>query len=141
MINVLLLGERDQSDRLADVLLTNPTLRVVKAECALEARRILASFPNGFDLVIVDLFTPAVHGLEFLSDLRDYNSQAAVLVIADYDAQVVEAIRYAAAGYLMRPFTVNQFRKAFQNALTLNYRVGIEAVNTPQPVEPVYQTA
>jgi response regulator of citrate/malate metabolism len=135
MVNVLLLAQRVHCDQFAAVLNQNRNFRVVEANTTLEARRILSAFPNGFDLAIIDIYTPSVHGIEFLNDLRQYSTDAAILVLADDEARVVEAIGYGIAGYLMRPFTVNQFTKTIRTALKSNYHAAALA-NNGQPSAP-----
>jgi DNA-binding NtrC family response regulator len=69
-----------------------------------------------FDLIFLDIVMPKFDGLDFLAYLRDSSSTTPVVPItgsAALDA-IMKAISMGVSGYLIKPFTVGEIRKAVQ---------------------------
>ncbi len=123
MTNILLLGKRTHTQQLADVLVNAPGYSVVEANTSRDARQLFDRFPNSFDLVIADIDSTEVHGLEFLADLRQIESPVSILIITKDKNRVVDAIRFGIAGYLVRPFPQEHLVKAVRRAMASDHKI------------------
>ncbi len=74
-----------------------------------------------YDLVILDLRIPGVKGLELLKAIVERRPEARVIMITGYASieTAVEAARMGVVGYLPKPFTPDEIRKATEQALSL----------------------
>ena len=114
----ILIAEDDQV--LADGLLRslrNTGYSVDQVGSGTEADAALAS--HEFDLVILDLGLPKMHGLEVLRKLRARGSSVPVLILtaADSVEQRVKGLDLGADDYMAKPFALNEL-EARVRALT-----------------------
>jgi two-component system LytT family response regulator len=72
---------------------------------------------GGFDLIFLDVQMPEMDGVAALRRLGG-ESPAAVIFVTAYDQYAVEAFELNAADYLLKPFTPQRFRQAFERAKT-----------------------
>jgi two-component system LytT family response regulator len=72
---------------------------------------------GGFDLIFLDVQMPEMDGVAALRCLGG-ESPAAVIFVTAYDQYAVEAFELNAADYLLKPFTPQRFRQAFERAKT-----------------------
>lgn len=72
-----------------------------------------------FDLVVTDLCIPDVGGLEIIRHLHQISPQANAILITAYGGDKVEAEvrRLGICGYLTKPFDMDDFARAVQEAL------------------------
>lgn len=72
-----------------------------------------------FDLVVTDLCMPDIGGLEIIRRLRQISPQANAILITAYGGDRVEAEvrRLGFCGYLTKPFDMDDFARAVQEAL------------------------
>jgi DNA-binding response OmpR family regulator len=100
-------------------ILAGQSYRVDQAVTLEEA---LARITSGsYDVVMLDLRIPGVQGLELLAAVRRSQPAARVIIITGYASieTAVETARMGAVGYLPKPFTPQEIRKATENALRL----------------------
>lgn len=78
-----------------------------------DARKIMAT--TSVDLLLLDVYLPGMTGLEFLTELHEQKLKIAVILItASNDmATVKEAIYFGVVDYLIKPFTFERFKLAF----------------------------
>ncbi len=71
------------------------------------------------DLVVMDVYMPAVNGLEAMRDLRNKQIDADfIMVTAANDRETLEkALRLGVIDYLVKPFTFDRFQKALDKFL------------------------
>ena len=72
---------------------------------------------GGFDLIFLDVQMPEMDGVATLKHLGG-ESPAAVIFVTAYDQYAVEAFELNATDYLLKPFTPQRFRQAFERAKT-----------------------
>jgi two-component system response regulator AtoC len=79
-----------------------------------------------FDLIVTDLCMPDVSGLEIIRRLRQTSPQARAILITAYgnDMAKAEAHRLGTFRYLTKPFDMNDFAQAVQEALLLTEEGG-----------------
>jgi DNA-binding response OmpR family regulator len=90
--------------------------------------RITAS---SYDLVLLDLGLPDIHGLEVLSRLRHIRSNLRVIVITadDTSESLLRAIRENAYDYLRKPFTAFELEDLVRRALSAESDPAIEVLS------------
>jgi len=94
------------------------TADVATSTTATEGLKILEERP--FDLLLLDLGLPDIHGLEVLSRLRQGGSRTRVAVITadDTPESLLRAIRENTYEYLRKPFTMEQIAQLAERAFT-----------------------
>src|SRR5512142_663484 len=104
-------------------------LDIVSGETASEGLKLVAD--RSFDLILLDLGLPDVHGLEVMARLRHMGSGFRVIVITvdDTPESLLRAIRENAYEYLRKPFTANELADSVARALTGKYDPEIEVVS------------
>lgn len=71
------------------------------------------------NIVFTDIFMPKMDGLEFLQLVRQFNPKAEVIMMTGHtDKQTpVEAVRYSASGYLLKPLEAAEVMGEIKRAL------------------------
>lgn len=103
--------------------------RVTGYGSAAEGLKALAS--GQFDLLLLDLGLPDIHGLEVLSQVRQLGLSTRVLIItADETSEsLLRAIRQNAYEYLRKPFTTGQLSELVHRALVARDEPAIEVLS------------
>jgi DNA-binding response OmpR family regulator len=127
----LLVVDDDPSihDFVAHALRSQP-LDIVSCETAAEGFRRLKK--GSYDLILLDLGLPDIHGLEVLSRLRLIRSDLRVIVITadDTPESLLRAIRENAYSYLRKPFTATELEDLVIRALTTESEPAIEVLSS-----------
>jgi DNA-binding response OmpR family regulator len=86
---------------------------------------------GSFDLILMDLGLPDIHGLELLASLRKIGSSSRVIVITADDSpeSLLRAIRENAYDYLRKPFTATELEDLVVRALTTKSDPAIEVLS------------
>lgn len=81
--------------------------------CA-DALEYLRQMPDGADLIVLDYFMPGMNGIEFLAELRKFNTDIQVIMITSADDyQVIRsAMCYGICDYILKPFNSARLEKA-----------------------------
>ena len=71
-----------------------------------------AALSGDFDLVLLDLKMPGIHGLEILREIKAAGVSSEVVIITGHAAvdSAVEAMKQGAADYLCKPFSPDQLK-------------------------------
>jgi FixJ family two-component response regulator len=71
------------------------------------------------DIVITDLMMPTVGGLEVLDFARQVNPETLVIIITGHASleTAIEAVKKGAYDYIRKPFKIEEFEIAFNNAV------------------------
>lgn len=104
-------------------------VNIVSCETAGEAFKRMKE--GAFDLVLLDLGLPDIHGLEVLARLRQIGSDLRVVVITadDTPESLLRAIRQNAYDYLRKPFTAVELADLVTRALTTKSDPAIEVLS------------
>lgn len=116
---VLVVDDEPQVQRLIARILERHGFRCELAASADEARKLLESRANNFQLMLCDVNMPGESGLELLSStLASHPEVAALMVTGADDPKLAEsAIELGAFGYLTKPFRPNELMINIVNAL------------------------
>jgi two-component system response regulator LytT len=135
MVNVisaiLVDDEKLASDELAYQLKDHPDVEVVAtASNGIEAVKLIESLEP--DLVFLDVQMPGLDGMGVIRKLRDKKIPLPYFVMATaYDQYAVEAFRWEALDYLLKPIEKDRLAMALERA-----RKGIEEKNKAAQPEP-----
>jgi putative two-component system response regulator len=116
---VLVVDDEPQIQQLIARILERHGFRCELAGSAEEARELLESRANNFQLMLCDVNMPGESGLELLSStLASHPEVAALMVTGADDPKMAEsAIELGAFGYLTKPFRPNELMINIVNAL------------------------
>ena len=116
---VLVVDDEPQVQQLIARILERHGFRCELAASAEEARKLLESKANNFQLMLCDVNMPGESGLELLSStLASHPEVAALMVTGADDPEMAEsAIELGAFGYLTKPFRPNELMINIVNAL------------------------
>ncbi|MDD2722538.1 MAG: sigma-54 dependent transcriptional regulator [Methylovulum sp.] len=116
---ILVVDDEPKMRRLLEIMLTQMEYCVLQAADGREAFDILSECTA--DLVITDLRMPNLDGIALLRQLRENNNDIPVIVVTAYGTveSAVDAMKYGASDYIVRPFELDAVEAAVQRALRL----------------------
>jgi response regulator RpfG family c-di-GMP phosphodiesterase len=114
---LLVVDDDDAVRQIVAELLSEEGYLPVMARSAKEAMTLMRAEP--LPLVITDVKMPELDGLSFLKDLRAEFPDCAVLMITGYGQveSAVEALKWGASDYLLKPIRANHLSAAVLRAL------------------------
>lgn len=97
--------------------------KVRSAENAKAALEVLNREP--IDLITLDQKLPDRHGLDLLIDIKHNSPDVEVIIVTGYGSlkSAMEGIRQGAAGYLLKPFNVNELTTLIQQTMEKKRRL------------------
>lgn len=113
--------EAGPRDALKVILNTFCTVR--SAENAKTALEVLDQEP--VDLITLDQKLPDRHGIDLLRDIKHSHPDVEVIIVTGYGSlkSAMEGIRHGAAGYLLKPFNVNELTTLIQQTMDKKCRL------------------
>ena len=93
---------------------------------------------HNFDLILLDLRLPDIHGLEVMEKLRKFDNHVLVVVMTAYPEvrTAVSALKAGAHDYIKKPFELDEMKKLVQRSLEtqhLRTEVEILRISAAQP--------
>ena len=106
----------DDDDVFAQTLARSFVRRNIDSEIVLNLSSALAAAQSSFDAVLLDLRLGEESGLSILTDLRQAQPQARILILTGFSsiATAVEAIKLGADNYLPKPAGAEEILKALE---------------------------
>ncbi len=76
--------------------------------------------PNAFDLVILDVIMPGMHGTEVLKEVKELKPNLPIIILTGRSSKdvAIEALKAHADDFLEKPFHVDQFLETIRKILT-----------------------
>ena len=113
--------EAGPRDALKVILSTFCNVR--SADNAKTALEVLNQEP--IDVITLDQKLPDRHGLDLLKDIKYHRPDVEVIVVTGYGSlkSAMEGIRQGAAGYLLKPFNVNELTTLIQQTMDKKHRL------------------
>ncbi|BFU91880.1 MAG: two-component system response regulator [Nitrospira sp.] len=113
--------EAGPRDALKVILRTFYNVR--SAENAKTALEVLGQVP--IDVITLDQKLPDRHGLDLLKDIKHHRPEVEVIIVTGYGSlkSAMEGIRHGAAGYLLKPFNVNELTTLIQQTIDKKRRL------------------
>ena len=117
--SILVVDDEAKMRRLLEIMLTQMDYEILQAADGMEALEQLTS--HAVDLVITDLRMPRLDGIGLLRQLREQHNDIPVIVVTAYGTveSAVDAMKYGASDYIVRPFEMDAVQAAVQRALKL----------------------
>lgn len=117
---ILVVDDEAKMRRLLEIMLTQMDYAVLQAGNGVEALTVLEQ--QAVDLIITDLKMPKLDGIGLLKHLREQTNNIPVIVVTAYGAveTAVDAMKYGASDYIVRPFELDAVEAAVQQALSLS---------------------
>jgi two-component system response regulator AtoC len=118
--SILVVDDEEKMRRLLEIMLTQLGYVVYQAADGQEALDFLST--QTVDLVITDLRMPEVDGIELLRQLREQKNDVSVIVVTAYGTveTAVNAMKYGACDYIVRPFELDAIEATVKRALKLS---------------------
>ncbi len=118
--SILVVDDEAKMRRLLEIMLTQLNYTVYQAADGQEALDFLSN--QRVDLVITDLRMPKVDGIELLRQLQQQANTISVIVVTAYGTieTAVEAMKYGACDYIVRPFELEAVEASVKRVLKLN---------------------
>jgi len=109
----------DDDEIIADILrelIASPERTVVVCHDGLEAIKRIQAEP--FDLIILDLVMPRIHGLDVLKFTKKLRPETIVIIVTGYAAleTAMAAIREGAYDYIRKPYKLEEMRVVVDRA-------------------------
>lgn len=91
------------------------------------------------DIILTDINMPKMNGIEFMSEIRKENNDLPILIITSFNDvnQIIKAIRYKVADYIIKPMQINTTLKIFTRIF--NDRLNKKLVKKQQKELSVYK--
>ena len=118
--SILVVDDEAKMRRILEIMLTQLGYEVYQAADGQEAIDFLNT--QSVDLIITDLKMPNVDGMELLRRLREQESNVSVIMVTAYGTveTAVDAMKYGASDYIVRPFELEAVEAAVKRALKLS---------------------
>jgi putative two-component system response regulator len=104
-------------------VILRPFFNIRTADSAKAALELLST--ESIDLITLDQKLPDRHGLDLLQDITHDHPKVEVVIVTGYGSlkSAMEGIRYGAAGYLLKPFNVNELITLTQQTMEKKRRL------------------
>ena len=116
MINAVIIDdEQNNIDNLSILLKQNcPQVTLVAtAKSALEGENIILQYSP--DLVFLDIQMPEGSGFDLLKSLNNYSFE--IIFVTAYDQYGIQAVKFAAIDYLLKPINIEELKLAVQKVI------------------------
>src|SRR5450830_1733500 len=116
--SVLVVDDEPHMRRILEIMLQRNGYRVFGAGNGLEALEIVEA--EKIDLIITDMRMSVMNGIELLIKLRNDGVDIPVIVITAHGSveSAVEAMKYGASDYILRPFDIDVLELAIARVLS-----------------------
>ena len=117
---ILVVDDEAKMRRILEIMLIQMGYDVLQAGDGFQALEILSE--HAVDLIITDLKMPRLDGIELLRQLSEQDYDIPVIVVTAYATieSAVDAMKYGAIDYIVRPFELKMVETAIQRAFNLN---------------------
>jgi putative nucleotidyltransferase with HDIG domain len=115
--NVLVVDDEEVVCEMVSVALVEDGYRVEVANDGQEALRLLRTAP--FDVIVSDIRMPGMDGLTLLKEAKRMTPEPLVVIMTGHAhmGYVLDALRSGAAGFLIKPFSIEELRFSVRTAL------------------------
>ncbi len=117
MVKILVVDDEESILRMLSRMLSKEGYEVVTTSSGLNSLDIIKK--TDIDIVFVDIMMPEINGLELLKQIKQINKNISVIMMTAYATieTTVEAIKYGAENYLLKPFDKTLLLSAIRNVL------------------------
>ncbi|MFQ3548609.1 MAG: sigma-54 dependent transcriptional regulator [Armatimonadota bacterium] len=114
---ILVVDDEPNIRRVLEAVLTKDGYNVITAENGKKGLDIISKDPN-IDLIISDLIMPDINGVELLTQAKEINPSAVVIMITAHGTikSAVDAMKIGASDYITKPFELEEIKIVVKNA-------------------------
>lgn len=118
--HILIVDDEAKMRRVLEIMLSQLGYLISQAKDGVDALNFLQQ--HSVDLVITDLRMPNMNGIGLLKQIRRQDNELMVIVVTAYGTveSAVDAMKYGACDYIVRPFELEAVEAAVHRALTLS---------------------
>ena len=116
MIKAVIIDDEQNNIDNLQILLQQYCLQVTVVAFALnavEGKKIILQHEP--DLIFLDIQMPEKSGFDLLKSLPDYSFE--IIFVTAYDKYGIQAVKFAAIDYLLKPIDINELQNAVQKAV------------------------
>ncbi len=132
-MQTILIVDDDKSIRYSLKRMLEENFSVLTAQNGEEAlAQIRAISP---DLIIMDIKMPGRNGIDVLREIKSMDPKSLVILMTAYGTTetAIEAMKYGAFDYILKPFPIPQMRELVQKAMALRKLMKEEVSYAPEP--------
>lgn len=104
MAHILIVDDEAAIRFLVRTVLESASHSVFEAQDGGTALNMLETYPKPFDMIILDLRMPKMHGFEFLSILQNRPIPVPVIILSAHSEQVPQALESVVSSRFLKPF-------------------------------------
>lgn len=105
MALILIVDDEETIRLLIRMMLESVGHSVFEAQDGGVALDILETYPDPFDVIVLDLLMPRMDGVEFLSAMHNRVFYPHIIVLTTHEAQIPKALAHRVSGRLVKPFS------------------------------------
>lgn len=130
-MQTILIVDDDKSIRYSLKRMMEGKFSVITAQNGEEAsNRFKEDLP---DLVIMDIKMPGRNGIDVLKEIKSVDPKSLVIIMTAYGTTetAIEAMKYGAFDYILKPFPIPEMKRLIEKALSLRKLMKQEVTYTP----------
>ncbi|HLF85484.1 MAG TPA: HD domain-containing phosphohydrolase [Nitrospiria bacterium] len=115
---ILIIDDEESIRQLCTAALISQDYQVRCASNGIEGLKMVGY--ESFDLILTDIMMPGMGGLQFIISLREVDAEIPIIVITGHGTveTAIESLKLGVQGFLMKPFTIKEFKEAVHDAFT-----------------------
>lgn len=133
MMQTILIVDDDKSIRYSLKRMLEENFSVLTAQNGEEA--LLHMKETSPDLIIMDIKMPGRSGIEILREMKTIDPKSLVILMTAYGTTetAIEAMKFGAFDYILKPFPIPQMKELVQKAIALRKLMKEEVTYAPEP--------
>ncbi|MGA2465249.1 MAG: sigma-54 dependent transcriptional regulator [Thermodesulfobacteriota bacterium] len=130
-MQTILIVDDDKSIRYSLKRMLEENFSVITAQNGEEALDRVRENPP--DLIIMDIKMPGRNGIDVLKDIKSIDPKSLVIIMTAYGTTetAIEAMKYGAFDYILKPFPIPQMKGLVEKALSLRRMMKQEVIYAP----------
>jgi two-component system, NtrC family, response regulator AtoC len=119
MSKILVVDDELHVRKALQTLLTKEGYIVQEAEDALNAMKLIETYPSLFQLILLDLNMPGMSGIEFLQTIHKQCPEIPIVIITAFSTAetTMKAMSLGAFDYIAKPFNIQHIKQIVAKAL------------------------
>lgn len=81
------------------------------------ADSLLTSYPDGVDLILLDIYMPGIDGMDAARAIREFDSEVCIIFITTMYQRAIEGYKVRAFGFIRKPVSYEEFSHEISDAV------------------------
>lgn len=82
------------------------------------ADSLLTSYPDGVDLILLDIYMPGTDGMDAARSIREFDSEVCIIFITTMYQRAIEGYKVRAFGFIRKPVSYEEFSHEISDAIS-----------------------